>query len=166
MGVVGIAVRAFGIGSPVGPPAFTEGRASATASGLVAVPGVGSPAAAGAVVWPTDVGGGAPRGEATTIGGATTAGEAAARGESAATGAATTTGDAAATGGAATARGGSREAGSTYPSAAEETLMPRCTYGFGHSDSPVCPATPIASPSATDAPFPVVISPRWVTDTV
>ena len=56
--------------------------------------------------------------------------------------------------------------GSTYPSAADETLMPRCTYGLGHSDSPVCPATPIASPSATVAPLLVVISARWVTDTV
>jgi hypothetical protein len=118
------------------------------------------------VAWPTDVDAGARPGEATASGGAITTGEAVAGSESAATGEAATTGEAAAAGGAATARGGSSEEGSTYPSAAEETLMPRCTYGFDHSDSPVCLATPIASPSATVAPFPVVISPRWVTDTV
>ena len=40
-------------------------------------------------------------------------------------------------------------AGSTYPSAAADTRIPRWTYGDGHSVSPLGPAMPTGSPSAT-----------------
>ncbi len=64
-----------------------------------------------------------------------------------------------------TARGGRSISGSTYPSAADETRTPRCTYGRGHSGSPLAPASPIRSPSPTTAPLTTETSPRCVTET-
>ena len=70
-----------------------------------------------------------------------------------------------AAGGGASARGGSSVIGSTYPSARSAVRIPRCTYGVGHSLSPLKPAVPMGSPSTTAAPFATAIAPRCVNDT-
>ncbi len=64
-------------------------------------------------------------------------------------------------GGGTTIRGGRNESGSTYPFGSDATRMPRWTYGPSTSASPVGPTVPTGEPSATVAPLPTEIEPRW-----
>jgi len=135
----------------VEPEPVTASPAGAT-TGAAAGEGAGA-AGAGVGVGALAPGAGVPPGD-----GATT-------GTGAAAGAGSGTGAGVDGGAEAIGRGGSSVAGSTYPSAAEETRMPRWTYGTGHSAPSFAPATPTESPSETSAPFDTVISPRCVSET-
>jgi hypothetical protein len=60
---------------------------------------------------------------------------------------------------------GRNRSGSTYPFGSSERRTPRWTYGTSCSTSPLGPIVATASPSATFAPRPTLVEPRWVSVT-